>query len=349
MVSKAMLKVGILGGAAIMEVFGRRRRPTPVPAVVVNVSATTNNDAAAAARINALSNPETAQALQNLQNLLQTQVLTEAEFQAAKDKLLGNDRVSTPAGWYDDGSGRPRWWDGQQWTEHFQAAQDKPGSSSHLWWALSPAYLCGTIAFIPALHAAIKLNRRDLWYWAAGLIASNIIALSLIVVSSPDNPDGPTTPIESVGAVILMVLAVAGTIQAFRTRDEVFAKAHASAAKSLAGTPIELEPAVANSLAARRRREESVALSIKDPSLARDLMIGRPDLSRQYYDGGLVDVNHVPEAVLLSHLGLSQDQARTVIEARDHLGGFASADELCSLANLPPQMLDVIRDRVVTL
>lgn len=26
---------------------------------------------------------------------------------------------TTPAGWYDDGSGRQRWWDGEQWTEHF--------------------------------------------------------------------------------------------------------------------------------------------------------------------------------------------------------------------------------------
>ena len=125
MVSKAMLKAAILGGAAIMEGIGRRRRPTAAPSVVVNVSATTNNDAAAAARINALSNPETAQALRNLQNLLHTQVLTEAEFQAAKDKLLGNQRVSTPAGWYDDGSGRPRWWDGQQWTGHVPGGPER--------------------------------------------------------------------------------------------------------------------------------------------------------------------------------------------------------------------------------
>lgn len=27
--------------------------------------------------------------------------------------------MSTPAGWYDDGSGRQRWWDGQQWTDNF--------------------------------------------------------------------------------------------------------------------------------------------------------------------------------------------------------------------------------------
>ncbi len=27
--------------------------------------------------------------------------------------------MTTPAGWYDDGSGRQRWWDGQEWTEHY--------------------------------------------------------------------------------------------------------------------------------------------------------------------------------------------------------------------------------------
>lgn len=26
--------------------------------------------------------------------------------------------MTTPAGWYDDGSGNQRWWDGNQWTEH---------------------------------------------------------------------------------------------------------------------------------------------------------------------------------------------------------------------------------------
>ena len=26
--------------------------------------------------------------------------------------------MSAPAGWYDDGNGRHRWWDGQTWTEH---------------------------------------------------------------------------------------------------------------------------------------------------------------------------------------------------------------------------------------
>lgn len=41
--------------------------------------------------------------------------------------------MSTPAGWYDDGSGRLRWWDGQQWTEHFadqqSAAPEAPAAA----------------------------------------------------------------------------------------------------------------------------------------------------------------------------------------------------------------------------
>ncbi|MFB4350454.1 DUF2510 domain-containing protein [Microbacterium sp. CR_7] len=39
--------------------------------------------------------------------------------------------MTTPAGWYDDGSGRQRWWDGTQWTEHFAPSTDAadPGVS----------------------------------------------------------------------------------------------------------------------------------------------------------------------------------------------------------------------------
>ncbi|NYF28658.1 DUF2510 domain-containing protein [Microbacterium sp. JAI119] len=38
--------------------------------------------------------------------------------------------MTTPAGWYDDGSGRQRWWDGQQWTEHFAPEATDAGSAS---------------------------------------------------------------------------------------------------------------------------------------------------------------------------------------------------------------------------
>ena len=35
--------------------------------------------------------------------------------------------MSVPAGWYDDGSGRQRWWDGEQWTDTY--APEAPTSA----------------------------------------------------------------------------------------------------------------------------------------------------------------------------------------------------------------------------
>ena len=34
--------------------------------------------------------------------------------------------MTTPEGWYDDGSGSLRWWDGQQWTAHVRSIDPHP-------------------------------------------------------------------------------------------------------------------------------------------------------------------------------------------------------------------------------
>ncbi|WP_227000983.1 SHOCT domain-containing protein [Protaetiibacter intestinalis] len=52
-------------------------------------STATNAESAAAAQIDALSDPATAQAIQNLQKLLYTRAITDAEFEAAKNKIVG--------------------------------------------------------------------------------------------------------------------------------------------------------------------------------------------------------------------------------------------------------------------
>lgn len=38
--------------------------------------------------------------------------------------------TTTPPGWYDDGSGRRRWWDGVQWTDHFEPTPAAPPTTT---------------------------------------------------------------------------------------------------------------------------------------------------------------------------------------------------------------------------
>ena len=35
--------------------------------------------------------------------------------------------AKTEAGWYDDGSGKQRWWDGENWTDNFREPQPNEG------------------------------------------------------------------------------------------------------------------------------------------------------------------------------------------------------------------------------
>lgn len=65
--------------AGVAATVGRIFAPPPAPAA----------NTAGAAQVNAISNPETATALQNLQKLLYSRALTDAEYTAAKEKLLG--------------------------------------------------------------------------------------------------------------------------------------------------------------------------------------------------------------------------------------------------------------------
>lgn len=73
----------------------RRQPPPPTaqassPTVQINLNNAASSESAAAAQVQAIANPETAKALQNLQNLLYTRTITDAEYQAAKNKLLGD-------------------------------------------------------------------------------------------------------------------------------------------------------------------------------------------------------------------------------------------------------------------
>lgn len=81
----------------------------------------------------------------------------------------------------------------------------------------------------------------------------------------------------------------------------------------------------------------SAARSVTDrPDIAAELCIGRPDLFRWFDDGGLVDVNLVPEGLLVTLPGVSATMARNLAVERACGGPFGSVHELVSRGALPP-------------
>ncbi|SDT78672.1 hypothetical protein SAMN04489716_8469 [Actinoplanes derwentensis] len=110
-----------------------------------------------------------------------------------------------------------------------------------------------------------------------------------------------------------------------------------------------VDPALARARWRAGRREEARKLQATQPSMAAELMIGRPDMpGRQYDDGGLVDVNHVPAEHLARHLHIDRPLADEIIAVRDVHNGLSTPEELIVYcAALTPEKLATFRDRLI--
>jgi hypothetical protein len=203
-----------------------------------------------------------------------------------------------------------------------------------------PVWSIGFLSFVPFLaYALIQRRRRDWAVFAVYLAATVAMIVALAAVNSNSEPGA------AVGGFIVALAGCAAVHAAILFRP--------SRGLSSLGTSMPLNPrqrnreAVAQAQGRIERRKDARHLVATNPSLARDLRIGRPDLPRDYDDGGLVDVNHVPAAVMASPLGLSPAEVSDVLAARDKLGRFASADELCAYTSLAPDRVDELRDLMI--
>jgi hypothetical protein len=198
-------------------------------------------------------------------------------------------------------------------------------------WALIPLLTLGLLAFVPFAHAAAKLQNRRLWLVAACYAVATVGLFGPLADASNTSDLGA-----ALFTAAWFALIVGSTVHALVLRRRVF-------------SPPPVQPAMATALADRELRQQAKAIVAGDPALARELRIGRPDLPRQFNDGGLIDVNHVPDHLLVERLGLSPAEAARVVEARERLGGFSSAAELCAFAEVPDATLDPVQDRLLFL
>ncbi|MFD0823211.1 transcriptional regulator, partial [Micromonospora zhanjiangensis] len=101
--------------------------------------------------------------------------------------------------------------------------------------------------------------------------------------------------------------------------------------------------------ARRVLRERARYLLYHYPTARTELRIGRPDLPRDYDDGGLIDINAVPEEVIHRLPGLPADQCRQIAVVRRLRGGFLSMEDLAAHCLLPPVSTEPLREFLIFL
>lgn len=110
-------------------------------------------------------------------------------------------------------------------------------------------------------------------------------------------------------------------------------------------------PLLAATEEARERladRDRARALVRRDPTLAAELGVGRPD-QRGAVALDLVDVNNAPVTALLALPGVDGEVATRIAETRAAVGGFTSVEDLGLALDLTGDLVEALRDRVVFL
>ncbi|MFC5182065.1 ComEA family DNA-binding protein [Actinomadura harenae] len=189
-------------------------------------------------------------------------------------------------------------------------------------WAALPFLTLGYAT--PFTFAAAALWRRRMHLVWATAVYSALFAGLLLIAPNLATDSGA----QRAAGVLMFLLAIVGCGHAFLVRRQVFDP------DGLSG--------VGNDAVVERVRQQRLLrakardLAANDPGLARELRIGRPDLHRQFNDGGLVDVNHAPPEALTMLPGVTPELAGRIERARAETGGFVSAEELSAIAGLPP-------------
>jgi len=196
-------------------------------------------------------------------------------------------------------------------------------------WALIPIVTFGWGAPFTFTYAALRLRSKALGLCAG---AYGVVAIGSFYLAG----DGSDNSWQSnAGVAIALVAGAVATAQAFAIRGTV-----------VAGKG-ENDSALRDAARQLRLRKRARTIAEKNPSLAHELKIGRPDRRRHFDDGGLIDVNHVPLPYLMQMAGIDPQTAERIGEVRDGIGGFTSVDDLSVTLGLRPNALDHAASRLI--
>jgi hypothetical protein len=219
------------------------------------------------------------------------------------------------------------------------------------WYFVVTLASAGLLAWVPFVHAARRLRRRSdaVWAGAYGIAAAVVgVLLALNPTDAQGDPVAGGQVVSALGGFLMLAVMAGACVQQTSLRREVYFTTPVAPVDTLL-VPVGTDPALAAALAARDRRETARALAARDPLIARDLRIGRPDLPRTYDDGGLVDLNSAPAAVIGEICDLTADVAAHIVDTRTACGGYLVLDDVFTMADIPVSTWEVVRDRGVVI
>ncbi|MBB4742694.1 hypothetical protein BJY16_006153 [Actinoplanes octamycinicus] len=212
------------------------------------------------------------------------------------------------------------------------------------WWFLVPLLSAGLATFVMVLYGGYRLKSKLHMAVAVGYlieVIGYIVGVDAFIVDS--------RPYNLVVGCHVLVWTIGTGHVVFLQR--LVRNRGANEPPPVPATPSGNTLALAQAAARAQRRREAQELVVQNPVAAFELKVGRPDVpNRQFDDGGLIDINHVPAEWLVHGLEITPEQALQIVEVRQQRGGFLVPDEVmlhCPL--IQPARFELIRDRLTVL
>jgi DNA uptake protein ComE-like DNA-binding protein len=203
--------------------------------------------------------------------------------------------------------------------------RNQPGSARWPWISLLPL---GLGAWAPILAGARTRSAR----WIALGIAWSSITLAGWIAAAASSSNH-----NSLAGVLVIIGWVGAIATSFAIRGEY---------EQRLGSPL----LGATELARQRLAERTQAreLARRDPALAAEMGVGRPDLPGAT-DAGLIDVNNASAKTLTALPGVDDELATKIAQGRAEVGGFSSVEDLGATLDLDGNLVEGLRNRAVFL
>lgn len=197
------------------------------------------------------------------------------------------------------------------------------------WLSLIPL---GIGAWVP-IYAGVKARVRS---WIALGAFWSAVAVAGWIVSATSTKHGHHVTSDVAGFLIILAW-VGAAVTSFVIRG---------AYERRIASPLLSAEEVAE--ARLRDRQKALQIAQTNPALAREMGVGRPDV-RGAADAGLVDVNNAPASALMTLPGVGEPLATRIVEGRAEVGGFSSLEDLGIALDVPGDVIEGLRGRVVFL